>query len=153
MVNKRGQDLSIGTLILIVLGIIVLVLLILGFSMGWSNLWEKIGIFGGTSSVGDVVTACKLAVTSQDSYAVCQKSWKVKVNNEKQVLYCRHNLVQLDEPISGCTASQDLALFTALCSDKEGTVENTPCVAPAVTVGDLGFSVTGKDCCKATATP
>ena len=54
--NNKGQDLSIGTLILIVLGIVVLVLLILGFSMGWGNLWQKIDIFGGTASINDVVT-------------------------------------------------------------------------------------------------
>ena len=77
MVNKRGQDLSIGTLILIVLGIIVLVLLILGFSMGWSNLWDKINIFGGTSGVGDIVLACKLASTSQDTYTLCNKEFKI----------------------------------------------------------------------------
>ncbi|MFH1425151.1 MAG: hypothetical protein ABIG28_00260 [archaeon] len=101
MVNKKAQDLSIGTLILIVLGIIVLVLLILGFSMGWSNLWEKIGIFGGSSSVGDVGTACKLAITSQDTYTFCQKTWKIDADTngdgkiEKDVpLTCRHELVK-----------------------------------------------------------
>ena len=54
--NKKGQDLSIGTLILIVLGIVVLVLLILGFTLGWGNLWDRINIFGGGASVGDVTT-------------------------------------------------------------------------------------------------
>lgn len=98
--NKKGQDLSIGTLILIVLGIVVLVLLILGFSMGWDNLWEKINIFGGTSSIGDVVTACKLAVTSQDTYTFCQKTWTIKQDRngdgkaDKFTVTCRDSLVQ-----------------------------------------------------------
>ena len=77
--NKRGQDLSIGTLILIVLGIIVLVLLILGFSMGWSNLWQKINIFGGGASISDVVAACRLAYSSQDTYTFCNQKWDVKL--------------------------------------------------------------------------
>lgn len=79
--NKRGQDLSIGTLILIVLGIIVLVLLILGFTMGWDNLWGKINIFGGTATTADVVTACKLAASSQDIYTFCEKEFKIKEKN------------------------------------------------------------------------
>jgi len=92
--NKRGQDLSIGTLILIVLGIVVLVLLILGFSLGWDNLWKKINIFGGTSSVGDIATACKIAVTSQDQYTFCTKTWEIKnASNDKIVIGCRDRLV------------------------------------------------------------
>ena len=119
--NKKAQDLSIGTLILIVLGIIVLVLLILGFSLGWSNLWEKINIYGGTSSVGDVVIACKLAQTSQDRFTLCQETWNVKEdfdNNgikEDETLHCRHDKVKPsldsapdcgDIPIPGQTTNQ-----------------------------------------------
>ena len=85
--NKKAQDLSIGTLILIVLGIVVLVLLILGFSMGWGNLWEKINIFGGTSSVGDVVTACRLAHTSQDTYTLCSRNWNIKNSTGGKEIY------------------------------------------------------------------
>jgi hypothetical protein len=87
MVNKKAQDLSIRTLILIVLGIVVLVLLILGFSIGWGNLWEKINIFGGGSSIGTVVTACKLAHTSQDTYTLCEKKWDIKEDGKKILGY------------------------------------------------------------------
>jgi hypothetical protein len=76
--NKRGQDLSIGTLILIVLGIIVLVLLILGFTMGWGNLWAKINIFGSYATKSDVINACKLAASSQDTYTFCDKGFSYK---------------------------------------------------------------------------
>ncbi|MBS3099502.1 hypothetical protein J4462_04780 [Candidatus Pacearchaeota archaeon] len=88
MVNKKAQDLSIGTLILIVLGIVVLVLLILGFSLGWSNLWQKIGIFGGTSSIADVVIACKLAATSQDTYGYCQDFKEIKIDGKTEYVNC-----------------------------------------------------------------
>ncbi len=87
--NKKGQDLSIGTLILIVLGIIVLVLLILGFSYGWSGLWEKINIFGGGgSSIADVVTNCNLAVTTNAAYTYCDEFKEVKVNGKKEYVTC-----------------------------------------------------------------
>ncbi len=100
--NKKAQDMSIGTLILIVLGIIVLVLLILGFSIGWGNLWEKINIFGGSSSIGDVVTACNLAVTSNNPYDYCQNFKKVKVNGETQYVNCQFIEDQLDSKITSC---------------------------------------------------
>lgn len=105
--NKKGQDLSIGTLILIVLGIIVLVLLILGFSLGWSNLWEKINIFKGSSSIGDIANACKIAVTSQDVYSYCQDFKKIKVNGQTEYISCLDDRVatSLDAKITNCPES------------------------------------------------
>ena len=91
--SKKGQDLSIGTLILIVLGIIVLVLLILGFSMGWSNLWAKINIFGGGS--GDIsakVTACNLAVTSNSVFDYCDFK-EISVDGKKEWVNCEDDRV------------------------------------------------------------
>ena len=94
--NKKAQDLSIGTLILIVLGIIVLVLLILGFSYGWSSLWEKINIFGGGgSSIADVVINCNLAVTSNAVYTYCNDFKKIKINNEVEYVNCEDSRVAL----------------------------------------------------------
>jgi hypothetical protein len=76
--NKRGQELSIGTLILIVLGIIVLVLLVLGFSIGWSQLFNKINIFSG-SDLSAMVTACKVHAASNDATSYCEKKTVDKV--------------------------------------------------------------------------
>lgn len=144
--NKRGQDLSIGTLILIVLGIVVLVLLILGFSLGWSNLWEKIDIFGGTSSVGDIVIACKLAHTSQDSYTLCEKTWKVDVEGEKQTVYCRHDLVKgsLDN-VPTCAKKT--------CAELSGTLGDEECVGPSMVEAEDFFEkkFLEKHCCLSNA--
>ncbi|MBU0977539.1 MAG: hypothetical protein KKD18_03920 [Nanoarchaeota archaeon] len=94
MNNKKAQDLSIGTLILIVLGVVVLVLLILGFSMGWSNLWEKINIFGGGSSISTVASACDLAAQQDNKYSYCQEFKKVKVGQENEYLNCEDLRIQ-----------------------------------------------------------
>ncbi len=93
--HKRGQDLSIGTLILIVLGIVVLVLLILGFSLGWSNLWEKINIFQGGSSIESVVQACNIAVSSQATYSYCNTFHKIKIDGVTEYVNCLDSRVQL----------------------------------------------------------
>jgi hypothetical protein len=108
-INKRGQDLSIGTLILIVLGVIVLVLLILGFSIGWSNLWEKINIFGGGSSIGDVATACSLAATSNNKFDYCENFRKIKVDGNTEYVNCQDPRINLDTEIP--------------CSDKDYALE------------------------------
>jgi len=86
MFSKRGQELSIGTLILIIIGVIVLVLLVLGFSMGWGDLFSKVGIFQG-SDMSSMITACGVAVSSQslESYCECKMvklddKTKVKIN-------------------------------------------------------------------------
>ncbi len=93
-VNKKGQDLSIGTLILIVLGIVVLVLLVLGFSMGWENLWEKINIFGGGSSIGTVASACELAAQQDNKYGYCQEFKRVKVGQTNEYVNCQDTRLQ-----------------------------------------------------------
>jgi len=61
--GKKGQQMTLTTIIAIVLGIAVLVLLIWGFSSGWNNLWEQ--VTGRTSSsnvelrIADCENDCK----------------------------------------------------------------------------------------------
>lgn len=102
-VNKRGQQMTLGTIILIVLGLVVLVFLIYGFSTGWSNLWGRVtGLGGGNVNVDTVRTACVLACRRGQSgvYAYCNEkksvvlegeykgSWTCK-NLETQQVFCK----------------------------------------------------------------
>lgn len=43
--NKKGAEMTIGTIVIIVLALIVLVVLVIGFTGGWSNLWTRITSF------------------------------------------------------------------------------------------------------------
>lgn len=72
MANKKGQEMSVSTLVLIVIGIVVLVMLILGFSMGWQNLWGKINILGG-SNLETIVQSCNIAATSDSVASYCEE--------------------------------------------------------------------------------
>ena len=68
--NKKGAELTIGTIVIIVLAIAVLVFLIYGFTTGWTNLWGKITVFsGGGSTISEVSQACAIACAQEDSYA------------------------------------------------------------------------------------
>ena len=76
--NKKGAEMTIGTIIIIVLALVVLVVLVYGFSTGWSNLWEKItGFGGGKVNVQSVVQSCQLACTTGSTYDYCTKTRKL----------------------------------------------------------------------------
>ena len=66
--DKRGQELSTNAIILIVLGVIVLVILILGFTIGWDKFapWLK-----PKNNVNSIVQACALACTTSNQYDFC----------------------------------------------------------------------------------
>jgi len=103
MFNKKAQELSIGTLVLIVLGVIVLVLLVLGFSMGWDTLFSKIGLIQG-SDLTTMMDACKLAVTTQSAASYCEFKG-VKVDGKKEFLNCEDSRIVLESKLSACPAS------------------------------------------------
>ncbi len=71
MKYKRGAELTIGTLVIIVLAIVVLVVLIAGFTTGWSRLWGNISAFFGGSNTDTIVKACDVACTTQGKNAFC----------------------------------------------------------------------------------
>ncbi len=103
MNDKRGQELSIGTTILIALGIIILVLLVLGFSIGWENLFSKIGIFQG-SDLSAMVEACKVAVASSSKASYCEFK-NVKLSDGKKMINCEYGEVQRGLVNSGTLSS------------------------------------------------
>jgi hypothetical protein len=99
-VNRKGQELSIGTLILIVLGIIVLVLLVLGFSIGWDKLFSTVGISTG-SDLSTLEAACKVALSTQSKTSFCEFK-KVEVNGENIQVNCEYSKIDLGgETLSG----------------------------------------------------
>ena len=66
--NKRGQGLSVNAIIMIVLGVVVLAVLILGFTMGWKNIAPWLG---GGDNVDTIVKACDVACGTQSVYDYC----------------------------------------------------------------------------------
>lgn len=70
--NKKGAEMTVGTLIIILLALLVLVVLVFGFTTGWSNLWSKIvNFFGGGSNVDSVKQACEVACATNAKYEYC----------------------------------------------------------------------------------
>jgi hypothetical protein len=78
LLSRRGQEMSISTLVLIVLAIVVLVLVVIGFTGGWSNLWDRISNLGGSKeNVQLVIQSCEIACSSDSQYDYCTKMREV----------------------------------------------------------------------------
>ncbi len=75
MINKKGQGMSISTIVLLVLGLIILVVLVLGFILGWDKIVPWIG--GGTN-LNNIATACTTACSTNSVYDYCSVMREVK---------------------------------------------------------------------------
>ena len=70
--NKRGQGLSTNAIILIILGVVILVVLIVGFAMGW----DTIAPWLSKENVDDVVSGCNVACNMgiTGTYSFCSQT-------------------------------------------------------------------------------
>lgn len=74
MDSKRGQGLSTNAIVLIVLGVIVLVILILGFTIGWDRFLP----FVSSNNVENIQTACSTACATSNTFDYCETPRSVK---------------------------------------------------------------------------
>jgi len=68
--NKKAQGMSITTIILIILGVIILVVLIFGFTRGWDGIKDWVA---PSNNVEQVVSECRVACAANNVYDFCQK--------------------------------------------------------------------------------
>ena len=99
--NKKGQDLTIGTLVLIVLGVVVLVLLIVGFTKGWGFIFDKFDSAPG-KSLETTVQACNFAWQGGLQADYCLEFKRVSYAGETQYVNCEADIIkpQLTTPLS-----------------------------------------------------
>jgi len=67
MENKKGQGMSTSTIILLILGLVILVVLVLGFTMGWN----KIAPWINTNNLETIKTSCGVACSTGGEYDFC----------------------------------------------------------------------------------
>jgi hypothetical protein len=85
--DKKGQELTLGTIILIVLGVVVLIFLIWGFSTGWGNLWQRVtSLGGGKVNVDTIRTSCLLACEQGNNHAFCTQERSVVFNEKDKAI-------------------------------------------------------------------
>jgi hypothetical protein len=91
--NKKGQGMSTNTIILLILGVVVLVVLILGFTTGW----QKILPFVDSSNVDDISKSCSAACAIQSKYDYCSSPRVLKDGEGNEVKTSCAVLAGLDE--------------------------------------------------------
>lgn len=70
--DKKAAEMTIGTIVVIILALVVLIFLIFGFSSGWNNIWQKILNFGGGGSNADSISqGCQAACATMNGYSYC----------------------------------------------------------------------------------
>lgn len=82
MNSKRGQGLSTNAIILIILGVIVLAILILGFTLGWNRFLP----FIKSNNVNNIQTACSLACSTGNQYDFCTTNRTVNDGTNPQFI-------------------------------------------------------------------
>ncbi len=75
--DRRGQDLSTSTIILIILGVVVLVILVIGFTIGW----QKVLPFLSSNNVDTIVNQCQASCTTGDVYGFCTLERKLSASD------------------------------------------------------------------------
>ena len=78
LLNKRGQGMSTNTIILIILGLIVLVVLIIGFTQGWDSIAPWIS----GSNVDSISQACGVACSTGQTFGFCTTKRDVKTEEQ-----------------------------------------------------------------------
>ena len=76
--KKRGQGLSVNVIILIVLGVAVLAVLIIGFTVGWG----KIAPWISTNNVDTIANSCAVACNTHSVYDFCTSERELKADGD-----------------------------------------------------------------------
>ena len=87
--GKRGQGLPITTLILIIIGIVVAVVIIIGFTVGWDAIFGKVPIVT-PSTLEAKVKACEIAAENELKIDYCTKFDQVEISGKKQAVNCAY---------------------------------------------------------------
>jgi len=84
--NKKGAEMTIGTIVIIVLALVVLVVLIIGFTRGWDSFMDIFN--GGGENVDSVVRNCAQACLTTGTHSYCEsiKTLKFKIGDKKHTV-------------------------------------------------------------------
>ena len=70
--NKKGIEMAVSSIVIIILAIIVLAVLAIGFSTGWGKMWGKLDSYGGDLKE-TAIDVCNLACAKANVYAFCEE--------------------------------------------------------------------------------
>jgi len=94
--GKKGFELAISTIVLLVLGIVVLIALILIFTGQMKNFFEFIGVYSPNSNIDIIKTACNSFVQTEQQNAFCCEKQDVVFDSGKESLTCAELAGKID---------------------------------------------------------
>ncbi|MFH1607567.1 MAG: hypothetical protein ABIA78_00355 [archaeon] len=97
--KKRGQGLSTNAIVLIILAVVVLVVLAIGFTMGWNKLAPWIG---GGSNVDTIVQQCSVACATNSVNDYCNVKRDLTKSDGNKVSQSCITLSKLGQGIGSC---------------------------------------------------
>jgi len=108
--NKKGQEMTIGTLLLIVLGVVVVVVLIIGFTLGTDFFFDAIK--RGPSDIQLTAGACEVFAQGGLKLDFCTEFKEVTILGNDQYVNCQFQQI-------------DSVLDTKIACSGSSTVEST----------------------------
>lgn len=130
--GKKGQEgVSLGTLLLLILGIVVVVVLIIGFTQGFDFIFGKFRLLPG-QSLQTVVESCNVAANLDLKADLCEQFKKIKIDSNDEYLNCKDDRVkrnmkeELQSKVDSLCGDTDYAktqcesLIKGLASNKDG---------------------------------
>ena len=116
--DKKAQEFSIVTLVVLVLAIIVLVVVVLGFWKGWDYVFGKIGILPG--GLEAAAQSCKISAEASLATSYCYEFKTVPIAGKNQYANCEYlaGYTTAFTPLaSGCEADKVQTAAKALCQN------------------------------------
>jgi len=114
--NKKAQDLSITTIILVILGVVVLVVLIVGFTQGWNSV--KVWFVGSSTNMQEIISQCGVACATGDQISWCQKRTLKVEGQDDEIASCEYFATSYADSVQECSALS--------CKEKYIKAENCP---------------------------
>jgi len=78
MINKKAQGMSTNTIILLIMGLVILVVLILGFSTGWKTFSN----IATPTNVDRMAESCASVCGLEDRFSFCSAERNIRINEE-----------------------------------------------------------------------
>ena len=144
MQNKKGQEgITIGTLLLIVLGVVVVVVLIIGFTKGFGFIFGKQDVLP-LQQMQAIAKSCELSAGTGTSALAVDYCATLKMASKGVYVTCNYGPISNAIPGAvtkpDCNSDQMLPLLKASCDSLKPSATNRIIV---YTKGSDGLLVTG----------
>lgn len=121
MKNKRGQGMSTQTIILLILGLVILAVLIFGFTSGWSSFKKQIY----KTNVDSVKEDCSSVCSAQAQFSYCSALREYRINEQDLDIQTSCAVLATEPSFGGYVESCgavtcDLACNQIVIADKNG---------------------------------